>query len=219
MKKIDINNWNRKKHYDWFNTFTNPTYGMNVRMDVTKLYHYVKENKQSFFIGMLYLVTKGCNKVEAMRLRIINNEVYLFDVINPSYTVKTIDNNYDNVRHEYYDNYQEFYKVASKVIEETKNSKALSNDKYNPDDIWNEYYITCLPWISIEGLTHPIPDERSSQSVPRICWDKYIINNDKVELVLNITVNHMLVDGFDLSQAFTNIQKMLDNVEEELNLK
>ena len=38
-----------------------------------------------------------------------NNEVYLFDVINPSYTVKTIDNNYDNVRHEYYDDYKKYF--------------------------------------------------------------------------------------------------------------
>ena len=82
MKKIDINNWNRKKHYDWFNTFSNPTYGMNVRMDVTKLYHYVKKQKQSFFIGMLYLVTKGCNMVESMRLRTINNEVLIFESID-----------------------------------------------------------------------------------------------------------------------------------------
>ena len=112
MQKIDINSWNRKKHYDWFSTFTNPTYGMNVKMDVTKLYHYVKNNNQSFFIGMLYLVTKGCNMVDAMRLRIIKDEVYLFDVINPSYTVKISDDNYDNVTQDYYDDYNVFYEYT-----------------------------------------------------------------------------------------------------------
>ena len=216
MQKIGINSWNRKKHYDWFSTFTNPTYGMNVRMDVTKLYHYVKNNNQSFFIGMLYLVTKGCNMVDAMRLRIINDEVYLFDVINPSYTVKISDDNYDNVTQNYYDDYNVFYEYTKKIIDETKKQIKTKDDGYNPSDRWDYYYMTCLPWISIEGLTHPIPDERQSQSVPRICWDKFVINNDKVELVLNITVNHMLVDGFHLSMAFNNIQMLLNNVEDEL---
>ena len=185
-------------------------------MDVTKLYHYVKEHNQSFSIGMLYLVTKGCNMVEAMRLRIINNDVYLFDVINPSYTVKINDDNYDNVTQEYYDDYSVFYEYTKKVIDQVKLQNKTKDEGYNPSDRWDYYYMTCLPWISIEGLTHPIPDERQSQSVPRICWDKFVINNEKVELVLNITVNHMLVDGYHLSQAFNNIQELLKNVDKEL---
>ena len=47
MKEMDINNWNRYTTYNWFKSFRNSTYGVNVKMDVTKLVKYTKENKQS----------------------------------------------------------------------------------------------------------------------------------------------------------------------------
>ena len=36
MHELDIENSLRKKTYDWFKSFKNPTYGINVTMDVTK---------------------------------------------------------------------------------------------------------------------------------------------------------------------------------------
>ena len=53
MQKIDISKSPRKKTYDWFKTFNNPTYGLTVTMDVTSLVEYTKKNNQSFFINML----------------------------------------------------------------------------------------------------------------------------------------------------------------------
>ena len=35
MQELDIENSLRKKTYDWFKSFKNPTYGINVTMDVT----------------------------------------------------------------------------------------------------------------------------------------------------------------------------------------
>ena len=42
MQEIDLSNYPRKKTYDWFKTFKNPTYGLNVTMDITKLIKHVK---------------------------------------------------------------------------------------------------------------------------------------------------------------------------------
>ena len=54
MHEIDIVNLPRKKTYEWFKTFENSTYGINVTMDITNLIKHVKEKKESFFIDMLY---------------------------------------------------------------------------------------------------------------------------------------------------------------------
>ena len=49
MHEIDIKKSQREKTYTWFKSFKNPTYGINVKMDVTKLVKYSKENNSSFF--------------------------------------------------------------------------------------------------------------------------------------------------------------------------
>ena len=48
MKEVELLNWNRLKTYEWFKSFSDSTYGMNVRMDVTNLVRYTKENKNHF---------------------------------------------------------------------------------------------------------------------------------------------------------------------------
>ena len=40
VEKIDVEKMDRRKTYEWFKTFKNPTYGVNVNLDVTKLVKY-----------------------------------------------------------------------------------------------------------------------------------------------------------------------------------
>lgn len=212
-KVIDIKNSNRKKQFEWFNKFDNPCYGLNVKMDVTKVVKASKETNTSFFINFLFLLMKGLNEIEEMRMRIIDDKVVIYDVIDPSYTVMTKLNIYENCESKMDNSYKVFYENAKKVIEEAKNLETV-RDNFNSDN-YNYYYITCLPWISFESMNHPIPTfDKTSQSVPRIAWDKYELVNDKYLMTLNITVTHSLVDGYTLSKAFKNVQRYLDLAEE-----
>ena len=88
-KVIDLDNFKKRKQYNWFKTFSNPCYGLNVKMDVTEVVKYSKETKTSFFINVLYLITIGLNSVEEMRLREVDGEIRLYDTINPTFTVMT----------------------------------------------------------------------------------------------------------------------------------
>ena len=108
MKEIDTKNWNRSKTYEWFKSFTNTTYSMNVEMDITDLFKHVNENKQSFFIDMLYVVVKGLNSVEEMRTRFVNGKVVVYDDINPAFTVMTNAGTFENVREKNCENFTTF---------------------------------------------------------------------------------------------------------------
>ena len=81
MKEVELLNWHRLKTYEWFKNFSNSTYSMNVRMDVTKLVKHAKQNKESFFIDLLYIVLKGLNSVDEMRMRLVNDKPVIFDDI------------------------------------------------------------------------------------------------------------------------------------------
>lgn len=204
----------KRKQYDWFKTFSNPCYGFDVKMDVTKVVEYSKKTNTSFFINILYLVTIGMSKVEEMRLREVEGEIRLYDKINPTFTVMTNLGIYENTGFEMIDDYFGFYNKAKAVIEEVKNQNFIK-DTYNDSMLFNDYYITCIPWLSMESMTHPLCDNNfESSSVPRICWDKYRLENDKYVMILNITVSHCFVDGYPLSMAFKNIQDNFNNIEE-----
>ena len=216
MKEIELNSWSRNKTYNWFMNFSNTTYSMNVKMDITALVNHVKKNNESFFIDLLYIVVNGLDSIPEMRMRLVNNKPVIYDKVNPAFTVMTESGTFENVRFERKNSFKEFYKLASTYIENAKKQKNIKKEDYNPKDCYNEYYITCVPWVSFENITHPIPDDKSSQSVPRICWDKYNKIDDKYKLTLNITVSHLFVDGYPLSQAFNKIQELLDNADEVL---
>ncbi len=216
MREIDTVNWERNKTYEWFKSFSNSTYSMNVRMDVSKLVRHCKNNKESFFIDLLFIVLKGLNSIEEMRMRLVDGKVILYDDINPAFTVMTQVNSFENVRFNNIHNYSTFYDVASNYIESAKKQDSIKKEDYNPENCFNEYYITCTPWVDFVQVTHPIPDDKSSQSIPRICWGKYVEEDGLYKMMMNVTVSHMFVDGFHLSEVFRAIQELLDNPEEIL---
>ena len=216
MKKIDVEKMNRRKTYEWFKTFKNPTYGVNVNLDVTKLVKYTKETNSSFFINFLFILVKCLNKVPQMRERIVNGEPVLYDVCNPGITVLTKNDTFENVRFSYVDNYHEFYNIAKENIDKAKNEDILTSDSYNLENTYNEYYITSVPWINFTSVTHPIPEDVNSLSVPRICFGKFVLNNEKYEMPFNITVSHVFVDGLHISKFLKKIEGYLDNVDDIL---
>lgn len=213
---IDTSKWSRRKQYEWFRTFPNPCYGFDCTIDVTGVVLYSKQTNTSFFINFLYILMKALNEIEEMRLRIVDGTVRLYDVIDPTYTIMTDSLVYENSGSPMYDDYLDFYKEAKKTIESVKHNKKIK-DTYNSDSEYGVYYITCIPWISYNSMTHPIPSgNENSLSVPRICWDKFKLVDNKYTMNLNITVSHALVDGFALSRAFQNVQTKLDECDKIL---
>ena len=215
-KVIKLDEFKKKKQYDWFKTFSNPCFGFNVKMDVTKVVEYCKETKTSFFANVLYLITTGLSSVEEMRLREVNGEIRLYDKINPTFTVMTKTGIYENAGFKMIDDYQGFYNKTLEVVEEVKNQDQVK-ETFNDGTLFDDYYMTCIPWLSMEAMTHPLCDNNfESSSCPRICWDKYREENGKIVMLLNITVSHCFVDGYPLSCAFNNIQNNFNNIDKLL---
>lgn len=209
-KVIDIDNWKGKKHYLWFKEYKTPYYGMTVRMDITKLYKLIKEKKYSFFISFMYIINIALSEIEEFRLRIKGNDVLLYDKIHPAYTVMTNDGVFDNCNNEFVEDFLEFNHITRNAIEKVK--VGLKMDKeYNDPNTLDQFYYTCLPWIDFINISHPMTDDNNS-CIPRIVWGKYDVKEEKTEITLGIQVNHALVDGKPLSDAFIKIQEMLDNV-------
>ena len=216
MKELDLEKNERKKTYEWFRNFSNSTYSMNVEMDVTNLLNHTRNTKESFFIDLLYIVVKGLNSIDEMRMRIVDDKPVIFEDINPAFTVMTQIGTFENVRFKNCNGFKEFYEIAHKNIEDAKKQVEIKKENYNPENCYDEYYITCVPWINFTQFTHPMPDDVKSQCIPRICWGKYIEKDGLYKLTLNITVSHIFVDGYPLSMTFNKIQELLNYADEIL---
>ncbi|MFA6661002.1 MAG: hypothetical protein WCS62_05270, partial [Bacilli bacterium] len=98
-------------------------------------------------------------------------------------------------------------------VEDHKHIKVIK-DQYNDSNYFDEFYITCIPWLKVDAMTHPLPDhDPSNSSVPRVCWSKFYEVDGRKKTMLNITVHHALVDGKPLSNAFIQIQDNFNNAE------
>lgn len=211
-KEIDVESWNRRVTYEWFRSFSNPCYGVTVDMDVTELVAFAKEKGRSFFSCMAWIVTEGLNEIDELRMRMLDGRPIVYDRIRASYTVMTDAGVFVNCRHPMGDTMAQFCAVSRETIDRLKHgAAAMPEDGYNPENTWDEIYLTCVPWLTVSGMSHPIPDDPGSQSVPRVCFDRWREENGRKKIHLNLTVSHVFVDGYPLSRAFEAIQKRLDH--------
>ena len=182
----------------WFKNYPTPYYSLTTRLDLTRFLRYIKENRFPFFVSFMYIANIALNEIEEFRLREVNNQVVLYDVIHPAYTIMTKDMVFENCEHEFCFDYFEYKARAEEKIAIAK--QGLKEEKsYNDLTRLDQYYFTCLPWLDFTSVTHPMPNDVTI-TVPRIAWGKYIEENGKTTMALNINVSHALVDGYPLAQ-------------------
>ena len=211
---IDLNNWKGKKHYDWFIQYATPYYGVTSKIDITKFFKYLKQYDYPFFPSFMFLITKVLNTIDEFRLRIIDDrKLVLFETIHPAFTVMTVDEVYDNCDVELSDFKTYLKNIKAKM--ETVKMGVREDISYNDQSRYDQYYISCLPWIDFTAVSHPMTDNRYD-SVPRIVWGKYYYHEECLYLSVQIQVNHALIDGYPLSKGFLKIQEAANNPEKYL---
>lgn len=215
MKEIDVSSWKRKTPYECFSKYSNPVFSMTVRVDVTELVQFSKRTNTSFFANFLFVVSKCLNSLEDFRLRIHEGKVVLYDQITPSYIVMNDNGVIITSQTEFSNDYKVFYERVSSDIENAKHF--VGQEKFNKDGQTDVFYTSCVRWVDFVSVNNPynIPDA-SQTSIPRITWGKYVEENGRLKMSLDIAAHHALMDGYEMSQGFVSIQNALSNIEDFL---
>ena len=96
MKKIDLQTWKRKEHFEFFYRMDYPQYNICANIDITHFLKYVKDQNLSFYYAMIYAVTRTANLCENFRYRVRENkEIVLHEKLNPSFTDMNADQSDD----------------------------------------------------------------------------------------------------------------------------
>ena len=210
-KKLNKDNWNRKEHFEFFNQFDEPFFGIVAEIDCSNAYQVCKTNSIPFSLYCLYQAITAVNQTEEFRYRIKDEEIIVFDTIHVTTTIGRNDNTFSFSYIPFTQSLSEFVKLAKIEIERIKSSSGLgANENTGRLDV---IHFSTVPWISFTGVTHP-QNFKFKDSIPKITFGKYFHRNDRMFMPVSVNAHHGLMDGFHVSQ-FVKLFEHLLNTEFE----
>ncbi|MFC3559928.1 CatA-like O-acetyltransferase [Pedobacter jamesrossensis] len=203
-EKIDINSWQRKDHFNFFNTFEEPFFGVTVDVDCTSTYHEAKENNVSFFLLYLHKSLMAANRIENFSYRIIDGEVWKYDEVHAAATINRPNGTFGFGYMDFYNDFNEFKTHAIKEIKKVENTTGLIPSSSGE----NVIHYSALPWLNFTSLSHA-RNYSYKDSCPKISFGKVRDENERKIMAISVHANHALMDGFHVSQFVDSYQELL----------
>jgi chloramphenicol O-acetyltransferase type A len=204
-QEVNIETWNRKAHYLFFSQFEEPFFGLTLNIDCTKAYRYAKCNKKSFFLVYLYLALKAANDIEAFRYRIVDDKIFVFEVVNASSTINRLDGTFGFAYIDYDKSEDAFYANAHEVINDVKQSSGL----FPAVSGENVIHCSAVPWINFTSLSHA-RCFKFADSSPKISFGKMTEQAGVNTMAVSIHVHHGLMDGYHVSLYADRFQELMN---------
>lgn len=207
MKIINLENWNRKEHFEFFSKMASPYFGFTTEVDCTKTYDFAKANSHSFFASYLHKSMCAVNAVEELKLRILNNQVVLYNAIHAGTTIGRADGTFGFAFIHFSEDFATFNAELQKEIDEVQNSVGIrmNNGELGKDLIRH----STIPWNSFSALLHPTPLDKT-ESVPKITFGKFSVRNGKKFLPVSVEAHHGMADGIHIARYLEEFQKLLN---------
>lgn len=207
MNKIDIQNWNRKEHFEFFSKMKSPFLGITANVKITSGYQKVKENKYSLFAYYLHSSMKAVNTIREFKYRIIDNEVFELEKINAGSTILREDKTFGFIYVEFDEDFNIFNNRLKSEINEVKISSGL---RLNNEDIKTDLIRhTTIPWVSFTSLLHPT-HFNNTDSVPKISFGKIFESDKEMFLPVSVEAHHGLIDGYHIGEYFRMFEEILN---------
>jgi len=206
MKFLDIESWNRKEHFYFFNQFEDPYFSVTVDFDVTKIYAHAKLYNLSFFALYLHACMKALNGVENFKYRIQDDKVVIHDVIHASPTILRDDHTFGFSFIHYDNDFEQFNKNFESEKSRILNSNHLF-PKENTDDC---IYCSAMHWFNFSAQKEPVFGVKK-ESVPKLAFGKFVKKNNTLQMPVAIAVNHALIDGYHVGKFVEAYQDALIN--------
>lgn len=205
---LDLENWNRKEHFEHFSKMEEPFFGVTVEIDCTKAYQTAKNLKTSFFIFYLHKTLVAVNSIENFKYRISEGKIYINDCIDVSATIGREDGTFGFSFIEYNADFKIFESNALTEIERIQKTSGLFT---RPFDYDNLIHFSAIPWLNFTSLSHArsysYPD-----SCPKISFGKMMASKTgKKTMAMSVHVHHGLMDGLHVGQFVDLFQELMND--------
>lgn len=207
MKKlIDIANWNRREHFEYFARFEEPFHGIVVNLDCTDLHRRAKNQGDSFFLRYLHASLRAVNANAPFRYRLENDQVVEYETIHTSTTITRADHTYGFCPIRFQQDFQQFSIDAGHAMQSVKQASGLCASAEEQLDV---IHFSTLPWIQFTGLSHA-RFFKGKDSVPKISVGKCFQDRSRLLMPMAIYVHHGLADGYHVHAFIETLQAIFN---------
>ena len=206
MRHLDMQTWSRRDHFEKFNAFDHPHFGLCANVDLTAFLPYVKQQGDSVNVAIVYVLARAANAIPEFRHRIRAEKVIEHQVVHPSFTVLTDEDLFSFCTVEYAEDYREFAERTTEQMANVQEQPTLK-DEPGQDDL---LFMTAIPWVSFTSFLHPM-HLQPPDSVPRISWGKFFEEDPHLKMPLGVQAHHALMDGIYVGKYYAEVQDYLQN--------
>ena len=209
---LDLANWARRDLFEFFRGNDQPYFNICTRVDVTNLLALVRlKSNLSVSLAYHYFALRIANEIEPFRYRLREGKVVVHDVVHGGTTVLVPNESFTFAYFNYQEDFEKFALEAGRAVEQAQ----TGSDPFQPTTNDNTIYFTALPWISFTSFAHA-RNLGSEDSVPRIAFGKFVLENGRTLLPISVEVHHALMDGLHVGRYVTRLEEMLRKPEDYL---
>jgi len=196
---MNMDQYKRRAHFDYFRKLTYPYVGTTVSVDVTDLLGFCKRQKRSFYLTFLHAAALAADGVPELRQRIQGAGIIEYSECPTSHVELLPDGTYCYCTLHHHMPLDEYYARA-----EDARKRCVQNGITEDSDVESQYFISTLPWLHYSALIQPVAG--GDESNPRITWGKYETDEKgRTILPVSILVHHALADGMQIAQFYSNL--------------
>jgi len=207
--RIDLDKWERRELFEFFDRFNEPFHGVCLRVDCTESFRCAKDHNLSVFLTLVHRSLVAANQIENFKTRSVDGEVWRYETIHGGSAVGRPNGTIGFAYHAFRPELNEFVREASLDIRRAKASNEL--ERYPGQDLIR--YST-LPWLDFTSLSHA-RDLSTKGSVPLITFGKITDANGRCTMPVSIHVHHGMVDGEHVARFVELFQQKLAAPEAE----
>lgn len=203
---LELSNWNRREHFEFFSRFEEPFFGLVATVDCTLALAEAKRLGVPFFLYYLYQALQAVNQVDALRYRVEHGQVYSFDRIHASATIGRPDHTFGFSFIELYNELEKFVREAQVEITAVQASEGL---RLSPSTArLDVIHFSALPWVRFTGLTHARSFSHPD-SIPKISVGQTYTEGSTILMPISVNVHHGLADGYHVGLFLNEFQRRL----------
>lgn len=211
-KEIDLENWERKEHFEYYSKIATPHYCVAFNIDVTNLLMFTRKNKISFYYSLIYLCTQSINSIDEFLLETENGKVFKVERRIPCFTdLKKGSTCFHMVSLPCDGTVVDFAKSARRESEDNPLSVAALDGAGEPQIIYS-----CIPWADITMCSNERDysnPKLKDDTAPILVWGKYTEQNGKYMINMTLDVNHRLIDGYFVGLFVQKLEKLISELE------
>ena len=151
-RRINMDAYPRKKHFDYFRAMAYPYVGATVKTDITDFAKAVKREGLPFFLSFCYCAARAANDVPEFRQRIEGSGIVEFSHCPTSHTVALDDGTYCYCTLRSNMPLSEYLPLAVQAQKAARQARSVEDSE---EEAGSLIFVSTLPWLSYESLIQP----------------------------------------------------------------